>query len=463
MDLTAETIAAPITAPGAAAVSVVRVSGPKTREVLRALSSRGSEAVAYPRTQIFAPILDLAETTKNTVPAASPVLDHALFTFFSAPHSFTGEDVAEFSLHGSPYLQERFLRGLTNLGVRAARPGEFTERAFLNGKLDLSQAEAVADLIAAETETQARIAREQLEGRLSQAISELGEPLRDLIAEIEAYIDFPDEGIEPQTAENWSESIAEVKLRIASYLDSYRSGRVCREGAQVVLAGLPNAGKSSLLNRIVGENRAIVTPIPGTTRDSIEERVSINGLAVRLWDTAGLPADNYIPDEVERIGIEQSWMRLRNADLVVFLFDGTKDFKENSELISKVRESNPKMVLVLNKCDEPIHETSPDDALRISARQGVGVSALYDLISGNLLGEERERGSLLICTARHHEALVRASEALEESLRGIAQGDPAEFIAVLIRSALGYLNEIIGLTSNDEILGPIFSKFCIGK
>lgn len=410
--------------------------------------------------------------------SADSPLDHGLVTFFPAPHSFTGEDVVEFAVHGSTYIVGRMLDGLARIGVRPARAGEFSERAFLNGKLDLSQAEAIADLVLAETEVQARVAREQLEGRLSTALDEVGEPLRALVAEIEAHIDFPEEGIEPLAVQAWDGVLESIERRLSAFIDTFSFGRVCREGALVVLAGAPNAGKSSLLNRLLGEERAIVTPIPGTTRDTIEEVASFAGLPVRLCDTAGLVDDESSGgrslDVVERIGIQRSHERLLAADVALFVQDLLAPL--DLRLLELVRSRARRVIIVANKVDLlPAAEVDARLAeharaagakvLGISARDGVGLDALRENVRDDLLppGALEGAGSLLVTSRRHHDALRLARDAILRARAALASHHPSELVAADLRDALGALTEIVGVTSTEDILGLIFSKFCIGK
>ncbi len=452
-----DTIAAPITARGFAGVAVVRISGDRTKEVLEKLIHKAKEVLNKPRELIFTAILN---------PNSQESLDHGLCVLFPGPNSFTGEDVAEINLHGSPFLVSKLLEILNEQGVRLARAGEFTERAFLNGKIDLSQAEAVGDLIHAETEIQAKIAREQLGGKLSQAISELGEPLRDLLAEIEAYIDFPDEDIDPLTYEQWETELKTSKEKIESYLSSFRQGRISREGALVVLAGVPNAGKSSLLNRLLGEERAIVTAIPGTTRDSLEEVASIAGYCVRFCDTAGLArAEERAIDPVEKLGIERSWQKLEAADLVLYIFDVSQTFSLQEKVFSLVEDKNRNILLVANKDDLGRNQTFPKNypVIYISAKTGEGLEDLRKKILETILGSNTISGSLLISTRRHFEALKEAKSFLEQVISGLAKRVPSEFVSADLRAALHALNDIIGVTYTEDILGRIFSKFCIGK
>ncbi len=461
------TIAAPITAPGQAAVSIIRISGPKTREVLLSLLSQAEQIIAQPRRLFLADISFKQE-----------LLDRGLVVFFAAPNSYTGEDSAEFNLHGSSYLVSRLLEVLRNLGVSLARPGEFTERAYLNGQMDLSQAEAVADLIAAQTALQARSAQEQLEGALAHAMSELGEPLRNLLCEIEALIDFPEEDSSILEKGTWLLTLNKVQSKLDDYLASFRVGRLCREGADIVLAGAPNAGKSSLLNALTGENRAIVTPIPGTTRDSIEGQVNLHGLFVRLWDTAGLADDELEVkklDEVEQLGIIRSWEKARDADLILFVFDAALPIAAQLSLWRKVIELGRSVVPTLNKTDllgkearkVLLTELAKDNISSpyfISALTKEGLSGLALALRDMIIGSgAAPSASLLITNRRHFEALARAEASLEDARSGIENQVSPELVALEIRSALNALDDIIGITTSEDILGRIFSRFCIGK
>lgn len=465
-----DTIAAPITAPGAAAVSTLRISGRGVREALERLLPRAEKLFSAPRTLCYQAVFDTLSESDGAV------LDYALSAYFPGPDSFTGEDCAEISLHGSPYLLGRMLECLQSIGIRLAHPGEFSERAFHNGKLDLSQAEAVADLVNAESEAQAKVAREQLEGRLSTAVNELGEPLRNLLAEIEAYIDFPEEDIEPLAVEAWLKEIDSASAQAKRYISSFEQGRLCREGAQVVLVGLPNAGKSSLLNALVGDERAIVTPIPGTTRDSIEDRLSIGGLSVRLWDTAGIVSaeSSRTPDEVEKLGIERSKKHLEQADLVLVLLDPEGSGAEQKQLIEHALSKGKKMIPVLNKADLLSEEEAGEllrsyteeaklEGVLISATTHSGLKQLRTRIQKALLGESTQAASLLVCNRRHLEALTEANAGLERARDCVKQQQPAELCAFELRAALASLRDIVGLTSTEDVLGRIFSKFCIGK
>lgn len=477
-----DTIVAPVTGSGSA-VAIVRISGPSVKTILEHLCQDAQLVLSQPRTLVAQALFDITKQGPGRTDTAKQILDRALVVYFPRPRSFTGEDVAEFHVHGSQFVVERLIACCLSEKARLAGPGEFSKRAFLNGKLDLSQAEAVADLIAAETESQARVATEQLDGKLSRAVSDLGEPLRDLLAEIEAYIDFPEEGIEPKNRAAWLSSIENTEHLLGKMTDSFQTGKLYREGARVVIVGLPNAGKSSLLNRLVGERRAIVTPHAGTTRDSIEERINIDGLLVRLWDTAGLACGpSYCPDEIEALGIERSWEHLRSADLAVYVTDVTADFAEEIPLFHQVRQAARKVFVAGNKgdllSDEErsvaslrLHQESNCPTLIVSALMESRISELKTSIAALLLGmgsvsgvgSHVGSGAVLICNQRHVTALTASGEALIRTRQAISEMLPPEIISIDLRSALLALNEIIGLTHTEDILGRIFSKFCIGK
>jgi tRNA modification GTPase len=467
-----DTIAAPITPPGHSAVAVIRASGPGCQRAITELAERSAEVINEPRKLVFTPLFDRLHSSEQQI------LDHALAAFFPAPNSFTGEDCVEFQIHGSPFLVARLLENLQHLGVRMARPGEFSERAFLNGRMDLSQAEAVADLIAAETAAQARVATEQLDGKLARAIQTLGEPLRNLLAEVEANIDFPDEGIEPQSYQGWNETLCFTNAAIEEYLSTFSFGRLVRDGARVVLVGLPNAGKSSLLNRLLGEQRAIVTPIPGTTRDTIEERISLDGLLIRLIDTAGLQDESATAralDPVEEIGVRLSWKQLAEAELVLFVFDATADLADQRELITRIQRAGRPLIALANKTDlltqdiearltKELAALDLPAPVLISALTGAGLDLLREAIVKVLMGAKNTPSSTVtIANQRHYDALKQASQALLDATQAVANRTAPEFIALHLREALGALTEIVGVTFTEDILGRIFSKFCIGK
>lgn len=478
-----DTIAAPITASGRSAVAAVRVSGPAVPDLIKMLSPKAEQILSAPRTAVLSPVWDLAG---GAPPEARPVLDYGLFLYFRSPASYTGEEVVEINLHGGTYLVRALMQSLAAAGIRPARPGEFTERAFHSGKVDLVQAEAIADLIGAETAAQARVAREQLEGRLSGALSDLGEPLRDLVAEIEARIDFPEEGIEPTAIGGWVDALIKIEESLGRYLSTYRFGKIQRDGAAVALIGAPNSGKSSLLNRLLGEERAIVTPIPGTTRDTIEERIELDGVFVRLFDTAGLDTGGRELDPVEKLGIERSWSKARNADLILLLVDGEKWAKNGCKVDAGdqailsdlggaeavIRPVATKADLISNAADaartaarlsQSISDWSGKIPLLISSMTGQGIDDLRQALAEEIASLSAGSGQVFICAQRHFEALTAAKNSVAQARQGLIEALPAELVSLDLRSALSCLNEIVGVTPNEDILGRIFSRFCIGK
>lgn len=436
-----DTIAAVATAPGEAAIALIRLSGPEAVAIVdRHFSSL--LATATPRRALFGRIVSNGET-----------IDEVLVTAFHAPASYTGEDLVEVSCHGGPVVTRRLLQLFLESGARAAGPGEFTQRAFLNGKMDLTQAEAVMDLISAHSELAARAASRQLEGSLGTEIGELRESLLDLVAHVEATIDFPEEGIAPDAREALLGRLEEISSEIARLLGTAETGRILREGVRLVLAGAPNAGKSSLLNRLVGYDRAIVTEIAGTTRDTIDEFISLRGVPFRIIDTAGL---REVEDLVESAGIARARAAVTDADLVIHLIDAESPTPGEATL-------RPDEIRVLNKIDLARTASVPADA-RISCTTGEGLEALVELLLERShsagLGEA---SSLSTVNARHRTCLQRAQQGLHAATRLLREDAEPEFVAIDLHAALDAIGEIVGDADSEEILGRIFSTFCIGK
>ncbi|MFN7018022.1 MAG: tRNA uridine-5-carboxymethylaminomethyl(34) synthesis GTPase MnmE [Fimbriimonadales bacterium] len=447
-------IAAIATPPGEGGIGIVRVSGVGAIALAeRLFQRRGCKPLQSHRVYL------------GTVhdPDTGRVLDRALLIPFRAPHSYTGEDVAEFHCHGSPYLLRCVLELLCRLGARPAEPGEFTLRAFLNGKLDLAQAEAVADLIRARSDAQLRSALALHEGRLSKQIQSLSDALLGVIASVEAHIDFSEEigELEPQTL---IPSVQSLIRQLQTLLQGARAGRILREGARVALIGRPNVGKSSLLNALLGEERAIVTEIPGTTRDTIEESFQIEGVPIVILDTAGLRAS---ADVVEQMGIERAHRAAKQADLILFVYDLTASDKEvDRELLRRLPPETPK-VLVGNKADlsrPPFATLTADEpTVIISALTGAGLDALRQAILNALqlacLGEE----TATLTHQRHIHAVQRAKAGLLQALESLQAGMPPDIVAIDLRGAWLALGEITGASADDELVNRIFREFCIGK
>lgn len=441
-----ETIAALATPPGEGALAIIRISGEKALGVADSIfRGTNTPSTMEERKVAFGRIVD-----KN-----GKILDEVLLTIFRNPRSYTGEDLVEISGHGGSLVAAHVLASALEAGARMARPGEFTERAFLNGKLDLTQAEAVMDLISAQTPRAARAAAEQLEGRLGMEINALRGELLESVAHLEAYIDFPEEGIDPESGAILQKRMEGIAAHLARLLATANEGRLLREGVTLALYGAPNAGKSSLLNRLLGIERAIVSATPGTTRDTIEERASLGGYPFRVIDTAGLRETT---DPVEREGVERAHQAAKQADLRIHLVDAAVLEKSLTPLFGDE-------LLVFNKIDLlPDREALPG-ALTISCHTGEGietlVTAILKKISARPEGEALPDGASI--NARHQECLKRASSALHASIKMLQSGEPPEFIAVELRSALASVGEIVGEAGTEEILGKIFSSFCIGK
>jgi tRNA modification GTPase len=442
-----DTIAAISTAFGEGAIAVLRLSGPRAVEIADTVF-RGKTALkdSPARVAQFGSLND-----------GEDKLDEVLATVFRAPASYTGEDLVEIGCHGGVLVTRRILESLLRHGARAAEPGEFTQRAFINGKMDLTQAEAVMDLISAQTDLALRAANEQLEGRLGERIRRLREALLEMLAHVEAYIDFPDEDIDPETGDALRGRIDEARRDVQKLLDTAAQGRVLREGVRTVIYGAPNVGKSSLLNRLLGYERAIVSARPGTTRDVIEEVINLRGIPLRLMDTAGVSESS---DEIEREGIERTRRALERADLVLHVADA---HEANGSLESLA--NSPRSVAVLNKIDLGENEVWRSvEAVRVSCETGAGFDALADAIEARVFGGgAAHRDWTVAINARHQACLERASGFLQASREAFDQHLSPEFIAEELRAALDAVGEVAGKADTEELLGVIFGRFCIGK
>jgi tRNA modification GTPase len=445
-------IAAVATAPGRGAVGIVRVSGRGLAALATAITGRA----LTPRQAHYGPFLD----------ADGAPIDHGLALFFPAPHSYTGEDVLELQAHGGPVVLQLLLARCLALGAprtRLAQPGEYTLRAFLNGKLDLAQAEAVADLIDAHTEAAARSAARSLAGALSQEVEALARQLLDLRTLVEATLDFPDEEIDFLERADARGRLARIAASLDQALDRTRQGALLAEGMSVVLAGQPNVGKSSLLNALAGAELAIVTAVPGTTRDKIGQTIQIEGVPVRVIDTAGLRDSQ---DEVERIGISRSWHEIEQADAVVFLHDltrvGQPDYEAGERAIAERLGNAASVLHVFNKSDAA-EAACPTQGLRLSARTGDGLDALRRALLERAGWHASPQG-VYIARTRHVQALQRTREHLRAAQALAERGDQSlELLAEELRLAHHALGEITGRVSADALLGEVFGRFCIGK
>lgn len=444
-----ETICAPATPPGTSGIGVIRVSGPQAFSSVDAILRRPRCVPAQGHTLHRGVI----------VGADGSVLDDVLLAVFRAPRSYTGEDVVEISAHGSPLILGQILARLLSVGARAARPGEFTQRAFLNGKMDLAQAEAVCDLISAQTEQARRGARRQSEGRLSRAVQSIRSGILGVLASIEASIDFPEEVGELDT-EGCTAALDTVQSQITALLATADAGMVVRDGLRVVLAGRPNVGKSSLLNALLRSSRAIVTATPGTTRDVIEEALNLNGLLLRLSDTAGLrETDN----EAEQIGVARTRSALESADLVLLVLDAARGETSEDAALRESLAGRPHL-LIWNKWDLSASPALPAEGVPVSALSGWNLDALEAALTTAALGDSSGAAdSALVTHARHKQALEAAALHLSEAAQSLSASLPADFASIDLRGALHSLGTITGETAAEDVIAEIFSRFCIGK
>jgi tRNA modification GTPase len=452
-----DTIAAIATPPGEGGIGIVRVSGSAAFPIAeRLFRRRGGSKPLQSHRAYFGVIVD---------PAAGETLDRALLLPFRAPRSYTGEDVAEFHCHGSPYLLRRVLELVWREGARPAEPGEFTLRAFLNGKLDLAQAEAVADLIRARSEAQLRSALALHEGRLSQQVHALSDDLLRLLATVEAHIDFSEElgELDPHTLIPDLQSLLQ---RLDALLQGARAGRILREGARVAIVGRPNVGKSSLLNALLGEERAITTEIPGTTRDTLEESLIVGGAPIVILDTAGLRES---ADVVEQMGVERARRAAERADLILFVYDLTApDWDADRALLQTLPADTPKL-LVGNKVDtarpEQVQRAQSifSNTVLISALTGAGLEMLQEAILTALEVQRIGEETPTLTHQRHIQAVADAKRTLEQTREALRQGYPPDLIAVDLRTAWLALGAITGETADETLVQRIFRDFCIGK
>ena len=450
-----DTIIAPATPPGEGGVAIVRISG---ADALSALMS-------------------YFKTTTTSFPLKSHHLYHGFLTdqdgcmvdevmavYMAAPHTYTRDDVVEIQCHGSQQVVKSILRLYQAYGLRLAEPGEFTFRAYMNGRLDLSQAEAVAELIHAKTDSSRRLALTQMDGALSREIYSFAATLKRLLVLIEAWIDFPEEDLPPEDLAHITSSISQVRSKVNIITDSYNFGRVLTEGASLLLIGEPNAGKSSLMNALLGEDRAIVTAVPGTTRDILEEGLVIGGVPVRLIDTAGLCES---VDQVELEGIRRAEKKLSQADLVLWVIDSSGSIATENHKIYNQCVGLPTFQ-VFTKQDVVADFIDPTSGMakqyRVSSKTGEGLDVLRNGIADFLIGGEVSAAeSILLTERRHHEVLLLCSEALSRVAKSQTAGTSLEFWAVDLREALHFLGQISGETTTEDVLGDIFSGFCIGK
>ena len=455
-----DTIAAIATAPGEGGIGIIRISGEKSLQVAQSIfkSKSGKMIKDYnARTLIYGTVVDNEK-----------VIDEVLVAYMKGPNSYTAEDVIEINCHGGFISVKKILELILSKGVRLAEAGEFTKRAFLNGRIDLSQAEAIIDVIKSKTDLAHEVAQSQLEGSLAKKIKDLRMNVTEVLAHLEVSIDFAEEDVEEITYQTLEEKALELRNEIKKLYDTAESGKILRDGLKTVIVGKPNVGKSSLLNSILGENRAIVTDIAGTTRDVIEEFVNIKGIPLKIVDTAGIRETE---DVVEKIGVEKSRESFSTADLVIMVLDASRKLsEEDMEILESLK--NKKTIVLLNKMDlepqielEKIEEfVNSEDIIKISALKHQGIEELQDKIEAMVYhGSVKNSSNLMITNSRHKDALFKAYESINDAISAIEQRMPYDFIEVDFKNIWDYLGYINGDTVREDLLDTIFANFCIGK
>jgi len=445
--VTQDTIVAISTPPGRGGIGIVRLSGPDARHLLAPmLRLRNPLAAGHAR---FGTLLD----------AEGGTLDEIVATFFAAPHSYTGEDVLEIAAHSAPVILEAIVQQAVTQGARLANPGEFTERAFLSGRIDLTQAEAVRDLIDAQTLHQARIAAQQMEGALARRIQPVKQALIELIAALEAGIDFAEDDIDVMPAAVIAGKLAAVTAPLTQLAASFAYGRIVRDGLALAIVGRPNAGKSSLFNRLIERERAIVTATPGTTRDPVSERVSLGGIPVELTDTAGLRES---ADEAEALGIAKSHEAMADADIVLLVLDAAQPLHASDAALIERLQGRPHLVIA-NKSDlaDPQSITAP--GIRTSALTGEGIPALREAILTLAGGSAQQADTGMLTNLRQRQSIENALEGMSRAQTAVAIGTPHEMLLLDVYATLRGLDTLTGVTTADDVLNLIFSTFCIGK
>ena len=451
-----DTIAAIATPPGIGAIGILRLSGDQSFDIIQKLF----------------PSKNLKEQAANTLHVGylkenKNMLDEVVLSLFKKPASYTGEDVIEISCHGSPYVQQQVLDALIRNGARLAKAGEFTQRAFLNKKLDLTQAEAVGDLIASNTKASQNAALNNMRGGFSNVLKALREELIKFSSLIELELDFSEEDVEFADRHQFSLLIKNIDTTVNKLLESFKLGNVIKNGVSVAIVGKPNAGKSTLLNTLLNENRAIVSEIAGTTRDTIEETININGILFRLIDTAGIR--EHSQDVIENMGVIKSKEKIKEANIVLYLFD-VNELKsgELSEIVAAIKHENPNVFLVANKTDLPMKSAismhnEDVNQIFISAKENIGIEQLKDALFAMAAGSGLNTENIVITNARHYAALAEISKSLQEIKLGLESRITSDLLAPDIRRCLYFLGEITGEITNEDRLDYIFSKFCIGK
>jgi tRNA modification GTPase len=464
-DINSDTIVALSSPYGVGAIALIRLSGADSKKIC--------DQVFRAKSKSF----DIFEHIANTmafgeiVSDDGQVLDEVVLHFFESPHSFSGEDIIEITCHASVYIQNSIIQLLINHGARAANPGEFTMRAFLNGKMDLAQAEAVADLIQSDTALAHNVAMKQLKGGFSKQITELREQLIHFSALIELELDFSEEDVEFANKSKLFELLESIKTEVVTLLESYKSGNVIKNGIPVAIIGKPNVGKSTLLNILLNEDRAIVSEIPGTTRDSIEDTMVFKGINFRFIDTAGL---RHSIDEIENIGIEKTMQKISQAMIILYLFDYSESslddvIQDTQEIEHLINDGEKKLIYIANKIDNAVEaphsfsKLADKDIIYISAKRRVNINLIIEKLIDSVDQKLISPNATIVANSRHFEALTKASLGIEQVENGLKNNISGDLLASDIHAVLHHLGEITGTISNSDILNAIFDKFCIGK
>lgn len=458
-----DTIAAISTPPGEGGIAVLRISGPESLSILKKIFKPGGDkdkSHFETHKMFYGSIID---------PETDNRIDNVMSVYFQSPKSYTGEDTVEIYSHGGNIVPNSILKLLIKAGARPADPGEFTKRAFLNGKIDLTQAEAVANIIHAQTDTGLRYAEKQLEGKVSEKINILKEQILDILADIEAHVDFPEEGIEESVKDNILHSCKNILTELDTLIKTYERGKIFKDGVNTAILGKPNVGKSSLLNQLLNMERAIVSPVAGTTRDFIEEVIDLNGIPLKVIDTAGIRATT---DEIEKLGVDLSDKKAQEAEFIIIVIDGSST-PDNDDLEVLNRRDNKKCVIVLNKSDlginlsEEFLKQIPGElpVAEISALNGEGIEELRTLIYNTIIESENntESSETVLTDLRHKHSLQSCKKHITSFIKLLKREESPEFLALDLRVTLDSLGEITGEVTTEELLGKIFSKFCIGK
>lgn len=456
-----ETIVAISTAMGNGGIGIIRMSGKESFKILEKIfkpkNNKLDDIKGY--SMKFGYIID-SETDE--------VIDEVLVSFFKSPKSYTTENMCEINSHGGMIVQKLILEQCLKNGANLAEPGEFTKRAFLNGRIDLSQAESVIDLINSKTEKEAKASITQLEGRLSKKIEEIRRDLLDIMSDIEATIDYPEYDIEEVTNNRAIKELDSILEKLKALEESFETGKILKEGIKTIIIGKPNAGKSSLLNLVLDEERAIVSDIAGTTRDTIEEYINLKGIPLKLIDTAGIRDTS---DKIEEIGVNKSIDLISKADLIISIFDNSKELeKEDYKILELIKNKNS--IIVLNKTDLGKHALDDKEEIlnlqipiiKMSAKLGDGIHELYDTINNMFnMGDIESDNSMVITNARHKNQIKKAEYNIKQSIDTIMQNLPIDIIGIYIKEALSDLGTITGQNVSEDIINEIFSKFCLGK